>query len=48
MLKNPETIKIVLKGKTTEGVYAKDAILFIISKLGVNGATNMVIELQDQ
>lgn len=42
--KNPETIKIVLKGKLPEGVYAKDAILFIISKLGVNGATNMVIE----
>ncbi len=42
--KDPSTIKIVLNGTLPEGVYAKDAILYIISRLGVNGATNKVIE----
>ncbi len=42
--KEPKTIKINLTGKLQEGVYAKDVILFVISKLGVNGATNCVIE----
>src|SRR5512145_1903119 len=40
----PETIKIVLNGTLKPGVYAKDVILTIISKLGVNGATNKVME----
>ena len=40
----PETIKINVSGKLKEGVYAKDVILSIIAKLGVNGATNKVIE----
>jgi 3-isopropylmalate/(R)-2-methylmalate dehydratase large subunit len=42
--KTPKTIKFVLKGELPKGVYAKDAILYIISKIGVNGATNMVME----
>ena len=42
--KYPETIKFVLKGKLPEGVYAKDVILYIISQLSVNGATNKVME----
>lgn len=42
--KKPETIKIELNGTLQKGVYAKDVILFIISKLGTNGATNCVIE----
>lgn len=42
--KKPETIKFVLKGKLQKGVYAKDVILFIISQIGVNGATNRVVE----
>ncbi|MCR4791058.1 MAG: 3-isopropylmalate dehydratase large subunit, partial [Treponemataceae bacterium] len=42
--KEPKTIKIVLNGKLQEGVYAKDVILYVISQLGVNGATNHVIE----
>lgn len=42
--KKPETIKFVLNGALPEGVYAKDAILHIISQLGVNGATNKVME----
>lgn len=40
----PRTMKLVLKGKLPKGVYAKDVILFIISQIGVNGATNMVME----
>jgi 3-isopropylmalate/(R)-2-methylmalate dehydratase large subunit len=40
----PESIKIEIKGVLPEGVFAKDVILTIIGKLGVNGATNKVIE----
>ncbi|MCP3888698.1 MAG: 3-isopropylmalate dehydratase large subunit [Desulfobulbaceae bacterium] len=40
----PESIKIEIKGSLPQGVYAKDVILTIIGKLGVNGATNKVIE----
>ncbi|MCU0821111.1 MAG: 3-isopropylmalate dehydratase large subunit [Spirochaetes bacterium] len=42
--KEPKTMKLVLNGKLPSGVFAKDIILFIISKIGVNGATNMVME----
>lgn len=40
----PRTIKVVLNGKLARGVYAKDVILHVISELGVNGATDCVIE----
>jgi 3-isopropylmalate/(R)-2-methylmalate dehydratase large subunit len=40
----PKTIKIEITGTLPEGVYAKDVILSIIGQLGVNGATNKVIE----
>jgi len=40
----PESIKIDIKGDLPEGVFAKDVILTIIGRLGVNGATNKVIE----
>jgi len=40
----PETIKINITGKLPPGVYAKDVILSLIGKVGVNGATNKVIE----
>ncbi len=40
----PESIKITIDGKLADGVYSKDVILAIIGKLGVNGATNKVIE----
>ena len=40
----PATIKINIFGRLAEGVYAKDVILSIIGRLGVNGATNKVIE----
>ena len=42
--KEPKTIKFVLNGTLKNGVYAKDVILFIINKIGVNGATNCVME----
>ena len=40
----PATIKVNILGRLAEGVYAKDVILSIIGRLGVNGATNKVIE----
>ncbi len=40
----PKTIKFVINGKLPKGVYSKDVILYIISQIGVNGATNMVME----
>ncbi|MDP2862976.1 MAG: 3-isopropylmalate dehydratase large subunit [Desulfobacterales bacterium] len=43
-LRYPETIKINVTGKIQEGVFAKDIILSLIGLLGVNGATDKVIE----
>ncbi len=40
----PKTIRINITGKLAEGVFSKDTILSIISKIGVNGATDRVIE----
>lgn len=40
----PESIKIVLKGKFNEGVYAKDLSLWIIGMIGSDGANYMSIE----
>ncbi len=40
----PSTMKIDITGTLPIGVYAKDVILSIISRLGVNGATNKVLE----
>ncbi len=40
----PSTIKITIGGKLQDGVYAKDAILSVIGRIGVNGATDKVIE----
>jgi 3-isopropylmalate/(R)-2-methylmalate dehydratase large subunit len=42
--KTPKTIKIELNGELKTGVYSKDLILYIISQLTVNGATNRIIE----
>lgn len=42
--REPKSIKFILNGKLKDGVYAKDVILHIISRIGVNGATNCVIE----
>jgi 3-isopropylmalate/(R)-2-methylmalate dehydratase large subunit len=41
---DPESIKIELTGQLRAGVFAKDVILSLIQRLGVNGATNKVIE----
>jgi 3-isopropylmalate/(R)-2-methylmalate dehydratase large subunit len=40
----PQTIKIDITGTLPAGVFAKDVILSIIGRLGVNGATHKVIE----
>ncbi len=40
----PETIKLIYKGALPAGVFAKDVILATIAELGVNGATNRVVE----
>ncbi len=40
----PETMKIDITGTLQKNVYAKDVILSIIGKIGVNGATNKVME----
>lgn len=42
--KKPRTIKFVLKGTLKPGVYAKDVILHVIREIGVNGATDKVME----
>lgn len=42
--RKPKTMRIFLKGSLSKGVFAKDVILYLISKLGVKGATDHVIE----
>jgi len=42
--RHPHTIKVNITGELREGVYAKDVILSVVGRLGVNGATNKVIE----
>ncbi|MDY0268341.1 3-isopropylmalate dehydratase large subunit [Trichloromonas sp.] len=44
--REPATIRVNLTGTLPQGVYAKDAILFIIGQVGVNGATDRVLEFQ--
>ena len=40
----PQTMKVKICGTLPAGVFAKDVVLAIIGKIGVNGATNRVIE----
>ena len=42
--RRPDTMKITITGRLQPGVYAKDVILAVIGRLGVNGATNKVVE----
>ncbi len=44
--REPATIRVNLEGTLARGVYAKDVILHVISRLGVNGATDRVIEFR--
>jgi 3-isopropylmalate/(R)-2-methylmalate dehydratase large subunit len=44
--REPKTIRINLTGTLQPGVYAKDVILFVIGQIGVNGATDRVIEFR--
>ena len=44
--REPKTIRINLDGSLPKGVFAKDVILFIIGQLGVNGATDRVLEFR--
>ena len=43
-LKVPETWKIEISGKLKENVYSKDLILYIIGKIGADGATYKALE----
>ncbi len=42
--REPKTIRVNLTGALSKGVFAKDVILYVIGQLGVNGATDCVIE----
>jgi len=42
--REPATIRVNLVGNLSDGVFAKDVVLYVISQLGVNGATDRVIE----
>ena len=44
--REPKTIRVNLDGVLPKGVYAKDVILHVIGQLGVNGATDRVIEFR--
>ncbi len=43
-LRVPEAIKVNISGKFKKGVYAKDLILFLIGKIGADGATYKSLE----
>jgi 3-isopropylmalate/(R)-2-methylmalate dehydratase large subunit len=43
--RKPETFRINLTGRLREGVFAKDVILAVIARIGVAGATGLVMEL---
>ncbi len=44
--REPKTIRVNLNGALPKGVFAKDVILHVIGRLGVNGATDRVIEFR--
>jgi len=43
-LKIPETIKIVMNGRLKKGVFGKDLILYLIGKIGADGANYRAVE----
>ena len=44
--REPASIRVNLTGTLPDGVYSKDVILYVIAQLGVNGATDHVIEFR--
>ena len=44
--REPKTIRFNLNGTLPPGVYAKDVILYVIGQIGVNGATDRVMEFR--
>ncbi len=44
--RKPRTIRVNLNGTLAAGVYAKDAILHVIGQIGVNGATDRILEFR--
>lgn len=44
--REPKSIRVNLDGTLPKGVFAKDVILYVIGQLGVNGATDRVIEFR--
>jgi len=46
--REPKTIRFNLTGTLQQGVYAKDVILHVISRISVNGATDRVMEFRGQ
>ncbi len=44
--REPATIRVDLVGELPPGVYSKDVILHVIGQLGVNGATDRVLEFR--
>ena len=46
--REPQTLRVNLNGSLPAGVYAKDVILHVIGQLGVNGATDRVVEFRGE
>ncbi|HXF33543.1 MAG TPA: 3-isopropylmalate dehydratase large subunit [Candidatus Acidoferrales bacterium] len=44
ILQKPQVMRIDIEGKLGHGATAKDVILYVISKIGVKGGTNYVLE----
>ena len=44
LLQRPKTMRVTINGELDEGVYSKDLILYVISKLGTAGGTGHFVE----
>ena len=42
--RTPRSMKVTLTGRLAPGVFAKDVILSVIGRIGVNGATDRIVE----